>query len=773
MTEFPVVLPVTGNPGFNVASQPAYDGGDVLLGLLDAWNNYDASNDRPCVAIEQSPSLQKKQIKLVQIDDTRSLYFSVRTNLISPGPDILSVYLLYRDSNGNIFVGATQLAVDGDVLGFDADLVSSTQAIVTYTDNASGDLEGRIVNFSGNDITTIGAANTLVSTYTNTFSSVASSSSTLGAFLYDNGAGELWHSGFTVSGDTITVNSSGGISATYVNAKVTTLDTANDGLLFTYAQSAGGSLVIQSRRRSGGLYIPGTVFPLGSGDFGPNDVVVTSFDIGGVSTILAGIVYSDATSNDMEIVRVIFNNDGTIGSTTALAFETSSQSQVAAALIQGETILAVYEDDSTVKSSVIQIFNLSVESTTTNQTVDVEPDSLDVVSMGVNFLMRSQIVASTVTPTEDNGEVCMQSVSSFSSYTFYRYVLDRDQSDIIIPAAMTKGTETNNTQPFGKNYFWLNGWNAQDVNPAEWISTVTEQPGIGLPVSDYDADRGVSDANSVEMQTSAMYFSDDIIESKQFVEVAIGSGATTNTAALATSVDLSKAFMVWNGARLSAIDGLDAALANIEFDNASAIRSSRTSSGTSTTTTRAMIIDPNEYFVEKREVVTGSMAGTASDSVSLSQTFVPERTLSVWNNQLGDTSGNPSEVFVRAELQSSGDTVVFDSNTSSAFDQEPKLTLIQFAASALNQDIQRGSVTLNATELTKDIPIIPVRNDTSLFNWVGFTSDLTSVSEDSLLAILELVDVGLTGMFNNIRITRLASSGSITYNTEVADFKGL
>ncbi|HDY66308.1 hypothetical protein LCGC14_1162830 [marine sediment metagenome] len=739
---------------------------DVIEGIGPNWAAYDASNDRPCVTISQGLPLDKKQLKLVRIDDTRAMLFTVSEDSQTPGVDALSVFLLSRDSNGQITVGSTQLTVDGDILGFDAALASSTQIIATYTDDASGDLEARIINFSGNDVTTVGAANTLVSTYTNIFSKVAISSSGNAAILFDN-AGSLDVLTATISGDTITAGSSSNIAgAGYVNANVTTIDSTNDGVLITYAASAGSPISVSSRRLSGGVYaqIDSITDPSGTNDFGPNDAVAVNIDIGGSPIDLLGVVYSDATGNEMSLARIIMNANGTIGSLTIIDFETSSQSQVAATFIEGDTIIAVYEDDTTIKSAVLEIFSLTVQSIATNQAVDVEPDSLTVVNMGANFMMRSQI-----SDPNDDGIVCVQSTTSFAAYIFPRYVLDRDQEGIVIAGASTTGTVVGSSIDFGKNHFWINGYNAQNVNPTQWISTVKELVGTSITLSNYEAERGIADANAVTLQTTSVYFSDDVITSRQFIEIVIPGGQITATAAIPIAVDASKAFAVWNGNKLNILDGLRTALANFEIVDSTTLRATRFASTSTATTVRVMVIDPNPFFVEKTESITASMANQTTDTITLSTTFDPARTLSIWNQQTGDNSGDADEIFVEGFLQD-GNTFLATRNSAVPFDPLAKWRLIQLAPGVLAQDIQRGSIILDPTETTKEISITPVSKDKSLLNDTGFINTLSTIDESSVLVILELIDSGATGMFNRIKATRIGSSGSACSNFEVADF---
>lgn len=263
---------------------------------------------------------------------------------------------------------------------------------------------------------------------------------------------------------------------------------------------------------------------------------------------------------------------------------------------------------------------------------------------------------------------------------------------------------------------------------------------------------------SVEGALSVVGAGGDYVNSVQAIDVNMAA-TTSNTATIAAVG--SKAFILWSG-MLADDANIDEGGMDVELTDSTTVTVTRSVSG-AVASWGGYIVDANDSLVDKVERLTVTMTGTnITQNFSTTGTFDSTRT-SV--NVLGYKANLVDQQVGRlpaAYISGSGQ-ITLEREAIGGGDMEVVVQLVEWNASALNQDVQHVAVSGTGTATTDDYTITAVDLSNTLLMYGGTNADNT----DSRVNNMQGAELTST---TNLRMNRTSNNDSWKGRIDVVEF---
>lgn len=310
---------------------------------------------------------------------------------------------------------------------------------------------------------------------------------------------------------------------------------------------------------------------------------------------------------------------------------------------------------------------------------------------------------------------------------------------ITIPAGATSATGTITSVTTSRAYVhWQGTYGSASTFAAETcLASVTLTNATTVT-----ATRAVSDAsNSVTIVCSVVEFKAGVINRIQQGTIAIGSGATSNTAII-TSVTTGNSFVHFQGQQFSATtDDANFArcLGNLVLTNATTVTAARNTSSTSTLTVGYVVVEfvNSTILANSTQVATiSSSSGTAGASLPNNNIVDTLNTMTIYAGQTA-TGVSTSKLNVGKACEIAGSSTIVSAiratstgnfSSSGGGTINLQLNIITFLSGTIkSKQVREISITANNTTQTDTIQSVTQAN--TLVAYCGDMSNVTTFNQ--------------------------------------------
>lgn len=274
------------------------------------------------------------------------------------------------------------------------------------------------------------------------------------------------------------------------------------------------------------------------------------------------------------------------------------------------------------------------------------------------------------------------------------------------------------------------------------------------------ATRGNLIADTVTVSFTVIEFASGV-NSIQSGSITIAAGGTSNTATI--SAVGANAFVLWLGASNVGGGLLYSNIGtSVVLTNSTTVTANCQTGLASNTIVGYMVVDLDSTIVtsvQQRALTGTAAAGSETDTIT---SVTTGNTLLFYNGTVRLSGAVDVDFFSWTQVLTNATTVTFTrTNTASTISRTHYYTVVQFAAGALNGNVQRGTIALSA-QTSNTATISSVTTTKSFVNWGAFLSATGNA---------DVVQPALT-LTNGTTVTAsVNSAGSPTVSYEVIQFK--
>ncbi|MBX9583665.1 MAG: hypothetical protein K2X87_25465 [Gemmataceae bacterium] len=331
------------------------------------------------------------------------------------------------------------------------------------------------------------------------------------------------------------------------------------------------------------------------------------------------------------------------------------------------------------------------------------------------------------------------------------YVRSVQAVSITIPAGSTSATQTVTSVSTTRSVIFWDGQLTDNTSLAPDRTTARLTLTDATTVT---ATRAASSGtNGITVKAYLVEFQASVVDSVEYGTVSIGSGASSNTATVA-SVDVTRSTVFYLGSTTTSNSSGTAEqhLMTVTLTDATTVTAATSATSTATRIASFCVVQwaSGATTSVNAYTLTDSTAATAPTKTITSVDTT--RSLVIYNGCLGAATGMTDNLS-RLSLTNST-TVTVTRGGTGATSRTAAFTVVEFAA-ALIHSIQRGSTTLTGA-VSADSTVTAVETARAFVNFGGHSSNVTNNFNTSLHTA-ELLDP------DTVRCQRgLASSGSVT-----------
>lgn len=321
---------------------------------------------------------------------------------------------------------------------------------------------------------------------------------------------------------------------------------------------------------------------------------------------------------------------------------------------------------------------------------------------------------------------------------------------VTIAASATSGTATITSVTTANAFCW---WQGSYATTSTFAAEAHLASVTLTNATTVTATRNTSDSGTVVVQVTVVEFNTGIIQSIQQGTVAIGNGATSNTATI-TSVTQGNAFVMFQGQTFGAATddtNLARCFGNVVLTNATTVTASRTTASTTTLTVGFVVVEFVAGILQSNSQAVSAAMSSANATIT-SVTAVDKRySTLIYGGALSTITTASTGSLPYSLLGGAGQTF----SATSVNGCTAKVTVIEFAAANV-KSIQRNLLTIVANSASNTQTINSVDTTKSVVNFIGWAASTTQTAADSGWETMTLTNA------TTVTATRGATHATIT-----------